>query len=88
MEVKSMKVGMLAYTDMAEIVYKGNPNYKFAAGEDKPGVAPRPLKFDDSIKKDIEELRSKVDILIVSLHWEWRKALKFCLNRGNLPTVL
>lgn len=69
MEVKSMKVGMLAYTDMAEIVYKGNPNYKFAAGEDKPGVAPRPLKFDDSIKKDIEELRSKVDILIVSLHW-------------------
>jgi len=27
------------------------------------------LKFDDSIKKDIEELRSKVDILIVSLHW-------------------
>jgi len=28
MEVKSMKVGMLAYTDMAEIVYKGNPNYK------------------------------------------------------------
>jgi len=87
MEVKSMKVGMLAYTDMAEIVYKGNPNYKFAAGEDKRGCT-KTLKFDDSIKKDIEELRSKVDILIVSLHWEWRKALKFCLNRGNLPTVL
>ncbi|HHV29900.1 CapA family protein [Acetivibrio mesophilus] len=69
MEVKGMKVGMLAYTDMAEVVYKGNPNYKFAAGQDKPGVAPRPLKFDDSIKKDIEQVRDEVDILIVSLHW-------------------
>ena len=75
MEVKGMKVGMLAYTDMAEVVYKGNPNYKFAAGEDKPGVAPRPLKFDDSIKKDIEQVRDKVDILIVSLHWGVEESL-------------
>jgi len=88
MEVKSMKVGMLAYTDMAEIVYKGNPNYKFAAGEDKPGVAPRPLKFDDSIKKDIEELRSKVDILIVSLHWGVEESFEVLPEQRNLPTVL
>lgn len=69
MEVGSLKVGLLSYTDMSEVVYKGNPPLSFVAREDKAGVAPRPLEFNDFIKSDIEKLRDKVDILIVSLHW-------------------
>ena len=66
LEVKGMKVGMLAYTDMADILYAGRPPIRFAAQKDKPGVAP--LKAE-SILEDIQKLRSQVDILIVSLHW-------------------
>ncbi len=65
-EKKGVKVGMLSYTDMAEVLYKGNPPLRFVAGEDKAGVAPRKLEY---IKEDIEKLRDKVDILIVTLHW-------------------
>lgn len=80
-EAKGVKVGMLAYTDMAEIVYKGNPNYKFAAGQDKPGVAPRPLKFDESLQKDIRQVRDEVDILIVSLHWGVEESFEVLSNQ-------
>ncbi|MFZ5987404.1 MAG: CapA family protein [Bacillota bacterium] len=68
-EKKGLKIGLLSYTDMAEVVYKGNPPLKFIAGKDKTGVAPRPIEFNDFIKTDINKLRDKVDILIVSLHW-------------------
>ncbi len=36
------------------------------AQKDRPGIAP--ISMDD-IKKDIQAIRSKVDVLIVSLHW-------------------
>jgi len=68
-EKRGVKTGLLSYTDMSEVVYKGNPPLMFIAGKDKPGVAKRPINFDDSIKSDIESLRDNVDILIVSLHW-------------------
>ncbi len=68
-ERKNTKVGMLAYTDMAEVTYKGNPPLMFIAGKDKFGVAKRPLEFDEALKRDIEAIRDEVDILIVSLHW-------------------
>lgn len=69
LEKKGYKIGLLSYTDMAEVTYKGNPPLMFIAGENKAGVAKRPIKFDDSIKSDIENLRKEVDILMVSLHW-------------------
>lgn len=65
-EKKGVKVGMLSYTDMAEIQYKGNPPLRFIAGENKAGVAPRKFEY---IKEDVQKLRDKVDILIVTLHW-------------------
>lgn len=68
-EKNGIKIGLLSYTDMAEVTYKGNPPLMFIAGKNKAGVAKRPLKFDDSIKNDIEKLRKEVDILMVSLHW-------------------
>lgn len=65
-EKNGVKMGVLAYTEMAEMVYKGNPSIKFAAGINQAGVAPLQLK---RIEEDIRVLRDKVDILAVSLHW-------------------
>ncbi len=73
-EKKSVKVGLIGYTDMADIIYGGNPPLKFSAEADKAGVSPRPPVFDDSIRKDIDRVRGKVDILIVSLHWGWEES--------------
>jgi len=65
-ERKGIKVGMLAYTDMAEIVFKGSPSIYFAAEAEKAGVAPRRIEY---IREDVGKLKDSVDILIVSLHW-------------------
>lgn len=80
-EKKGVRVGLLSYTDMAEVVYKGNPPLMFIAGKDKPGVAKRPIEFDDSIKSDIESVRDNVDILIVSLHWGVEDSFKVLPNQ-------
>jgi len=65
-EKNGLKIGLLAYTDMAEIVFAGDPYLSFAAGPEKSGVAP--IKYE-MIKEDIEKARDKVDLLAVSLHW-------------------
>lgn len=65
-EKNGMKIGLLAYTDMAEIVFAGDPYLSFVAGPKKSGVAPRKYEM---IKEDIEKNRDKVDLLAVSLHW-------------------
>lgn len=75
-EKKGVKIGLLSYTDMAEVTYKGNPPLRFIAGENKAGVAKRPIKFDDSIKSEIEKLRKEVDILMVSLHWGYEESFE------------
>jgi len=65
-EKKGLKIGLLAYTDMAYITYKGNPKLSFYADVNKAGVAPTKEEY---ILQDIKKAREKVDILIVSLHW-------------------
>lgn len=65
-EKNGIKIGLLAYTDMAEIVFAGSPYLSFAAGPEKSGVAPRKL---ETIREDIQKNRSQVDLLAVSLHW-------------------
>lgn len=65
-EKNGIKVGLLAYTDMAEIVFAGDPYLSFAAGPEKSGVVPR--KYE-TIKEDIRKNRDQVDLLVVSLHW-------------------
>ncbi len=61
-----LKIGLLSYTDMSEILYKGNPPIRFAADKGKAGVAPVNTEY---IREDIAKIRSMVDILIVSFHW-------------------
>lgn len=65
-EVEGVRVGLLAYTDMAHFVYAGNPSIKHGADEDKSGVAQRKLEY---VLEDIDAIRDEVDILMVSLHW-------------------
>ena len=66
MEKNGYKIGLLAYTDMANIVYEGNPSISFAAGDEKAGVIPRDY---ETARQAVAKLRSSVDLLIVSLHW-------------------
>lgn len=76
-EYKSLKIGMLSYTDMADIVYKGNPQLKFRAEKDKSGVSSiiydfsvKPAKYNfEFMKEEIKRVRDSVDILIISFHW-------------------
>lgn len=65
-EKNGMKIGLLAYSDMAELVFAGKPYLRYAADKDKSGVAP--LKYE-AIREDVIKLRSQVDLLVVSLHW-------------------
>lgn len=66
LEKKGMKIGFLSYTEMANMVYKGNPPVKFAADSSKAGVSPLDI---DYIKEDIGKLKGSADIIIISLHW-------------------
>lgn len=66
MEVNGIKVGFLAYTDMAEMVFAGKPYLSFAAKENKSGLAPRK---NDIVLEDVKKLREQVDLVAVSLHW-------------------
>ena len=65
-EKNGLKIGLLAYTDMAEITFAGKPYLSFAAGDEKSGVVPR--KYE-TIKEDVQKARDQVDLLAVSLHW-------------------
>lgn len=66
MEVKGLKTAMLGYTDMAELVFAGEPYFEFVARENKHGVAPRKMEY---ILEDVGKIRDSVDLVIVSLHW-------------------
>lgn len=64
--VKGVRVGFLAYTEMADMIWSYDYPRKLKATATEAGVAP----FDfDSIVKDIQALNSQVDILVLSLHW-------------------
>lgn len=72
-EKNGLKVGLLAYTDMAELIFAGTPYLSFAAGPEKSGVVPR--KYE-SVSEDALKAREQVDILAVSLHWGVEESFK------------
>jgi poly-gamma-glutamate synthesis protein (capsule biosynthesis protein) len=63
-EVKGVKIGFLAYTEMW-FVHAREP-ISWEGTEDEPGVAPAQL---DIIVEDIGKLRGDVDCVIVTMHW-------------------
>lgn len=72
-ERNGLKIGLLAYTDMAEITFAGDPYLSFAAGPEKSGVVPR--KYE-TIREDVLKARDQVDLLAVSLHWGIEESFK------------
>lgn len=72
-EKNGLKIGLLAYTDMAELVFAGDPYLSFAAGQEKSGVVPRKYEI---IMEDVSKVRDQVDLLAVSLHWGVEESFK------------
>lgn len=72
-EENGLKVGFLAYTDMAELVFAGKPYLSFTAGDDKSGLVPRKYEI---IREDVLKLRDQVDLVAVSLHWGIEESFK------------
>ncbi len=85
MEVDGMKVGILAYSDMAHYVFAGDPYVKFEAEAEKPGIAPTNIKY---ILEDIEKLKDRVDILILSLHWGVEESFVIPEEQRNMAHML
>jgi poly-gamma-glutamate capsule biosynthesis protein CapA/YwtB (metallophosphatase superfamily) len=65
-EKNGLKIGLLAYSDMAELVFAGDPYLRYSADKDKSGISPR--KYE-AVREDVLKLRGKVDLVAVSLHW-------------------
>ncbi|MEW6624366.1 MAG: CapA family protein [Bacillota bacterium] len=65
-EKNGVKIGILAFTDMADIFFSHSYPRRFRAEEDIPGVA----STDENLMINaVKNLKPQVDILIVSLHW-------------------
>lgn len=78
MEVNGIKVGLLAYTDMAELTFAGNPYLSYAAKDDKSGLAPRKYEI---VLEDVKKLREQVDLVAVSLHWGIEDSFKITADQ-------
>lgn len=66
MTVKGVRIGFLAYTEMADIFWSNDYPRKLKATETEPGVAP----YDyEAIIEDVVTLRDQVDLLVLSVHW-------------------
>ncbi len=65
-ERKGIKVGFLAYSELAHIFWDWGYPRAFVAKSGIPGVAPMEI---DIMEEDIKKLRESVDIVVVSLHW-------------------
>ncbi len=77
-ERNGLKIGLLAYTDMAELTFAGKPYLSFAAGPEKSGVVPR--KYE-TIREDILKYRDQVDLLAISLHWGVEDSFKVSVEQ-------
>lgn len=66
LERQGIKVGILAYTDFADLYYDSRYPRRFRATADLPGVAPL---VPAEACADVAALRARVDLLVVSLHW-------------------
>ncbi len=66
LERKNIKVGFLAYSELAHIFWDWGYPRAFAAENKKAGVAPTDLNI---MLEDIKKLEGQVDFIVISLHW-------------------
>ena len=65
-EVKGVKIAWIAYSEMADLFFSFEYPRRLRAEQDKPGINSYNI---DNICADIESVRDKADIVIVTLHW-------------------
>ncbi|QGP92785.1 Bacterial capsule synthesis protein PGA_cap [Neomoorella glycerini] len=71
-EVNGVRLGFLGYSDMADIYWSHKYPRRFRATATQAGVAPLVVNnayLVDDICQDIQKLKPRVDLVIVSLHW-------------------
>lgn len=59
-------IGFLAYNEFSYYFWSYQERRKFVAEEDVPGTAPMDLS---PLIEDVKKLKSRVDLVVVSLHW-------------------
>ncbi|MBO8170034.1 MAG: CapA family protein [Thermoanaerobacteraceae bacterium] len=77
-ERNGLKIGFLAYSEMADIIWSFRYPRMLRATEEQPGIAPavsfnvRKISEDVYVRKMLKDVRNlvpKVDLVVVSLHW-------------------
>ncbi len=66
MTVDGLRIGFLAYTEMADTFWSYDYPRKLKASETEAGVAPYDYA---TIVEDVRSLREQVDLLVLSVHW-------------------
>ncbi len=65
-EVKNLKIGWLAYSEMADLFFSFNYPRRMAAQENQAGIS----SFSEKkIIEDIKALKDEAELIILSLHW-------------------
>lgn len=65
-EVDSIKLGFLAYSEMADMFWSYEYPRRLKATSEIPGIAPL---YTEKILEDVAAIREQVDYVVVSLHW-------------------
>lgn len=68
-EKNGLRIGFLAYSEMADIVWSLQYPRMLMATDEQPGIAPAGPAYEDEILADVEKIASHVDALVLSLHW-------------------
>jgi poly-gamma-glutamate synthesis protein (capsule biosynthesis protein) len=61
-----IKIGILGFTDMADIYFSYSYKRTFRAKENISGVAPM---IESLMLQEVKKLKDKVDVVVVSIHW-------------------
>nr|PZN35965.1 MAG: hypothetical protein DIU70_14910 [Bacillota bacterium] len=65
-EVAGLRFAFLAYSQFADLFWSWEDPFRFAATEDRAGVAP----LDEAIlEEDIPRARAEADVVVVTVHW-------------------
>ncbi len=64
-----LKIGFLAYSEMADIIWSRSYPRMLMATENQPGIAPAGPAYVDEMLADVKDLAEKVDVVVLSLHW-------------------
>lgn len=83
--IKDRSIAVFAYDEFAHYYYSNSYKRRFQATEILPGTAPM---NEDMILEDIKNIREKVDIILVSLHWGIEESNNITKEQRRLAHIL